>query len=85
MQEQSFPVDFEEIKNFIVGRHVISHVMKTIILKIVEKNVVFFLKWLLFLILNKVVLNYEFKKLKELFIKSTTLNKVKNIFCLSSN
>ena len=44
MQEQSFPVDFEEIKNFIVGRHVISHVMKTIILKIVEKNVVFFFK-----------------------------------------
>ena len=39
MQEQSFPVDFEEIKNFIVGRHVISHVMKTFIWKIVKKNV----------------------------------------------
>ena len=38
MQEQSFPVDFEEIKNFIVGRHVISHDMKTIIWKIVKKK-----------------------------------------------
>ena len=39
MQEQSFPVDFEEIKNFIVGRHFISHVMKTFIWKFVKKNV----------------------------------------------
>ena len=39
MQEQSFPVDFEEIKNFIVGRHLISHDMKTLIWKIVKKNV----------------------------------------------